>query len=184
MLPLRPCRGRTAMSRVGTVLGAVTWPDQVGRLARWLNPVVASPGAPLETVAGLSAMGPSLMPRTSVLQGVSMGLSVLGARATTGVVERLTRRVVPAEAPLARQLMARAAVGGAGVALAALPAHDDERLWTASARSAGLLLRAGAAGGALHHLGRYIQGRDPAKRGIRPLAVSAALSAGLLYWGA
>jgi uncharacterized membrane protein len=173
-----------AMRRLSSVLGEVDWSDRLQRLARWQNPVVASPAAPLETYAALDAVGPSLMPRTSVLQGVSMGLSVLGARATTGVVERLTRRVVPAEAPLARQLVARAAVGGAGVALAALPVRDGERLWTASARSAGLLLRAGAAGGALHDLGRYIQGRYPAHRAIRPLAVSAALSAGLLYWGA
>jgi uncharacterized membrane protein len=171
------------MSRVGTVLGAVNWPDQVARLARWLNPVVASPGAPLETVAGLSAMGPSLMPRTSKLQGVSMGLSVLGARATTGVVERLTSTVVPAEAPLGRRLAARAAVGGVGVALAALPEHDGERLWMASLRSTGLLLRAGAAGGAVHDLGRGVQERYPAQRAVRPVAVSAALVGGLAWWG-
>ena len=172
------------MRRLSSVLGEVDWSDRLRRLARWQNPVVASPAAPLETFAALDTLGPSLMPRTSALQGVSMGLSVLGARATTGVVERLTRTVVPAEAPLARQLVARAAVGGAGVALAALPRRDDERLWTASARSAGLLLRAGAAGGALHDLGRYVQGRYPAQRAIRPLVVSAALSAGLLGWGA
>jgi uncharacterized membrane protein len=171
------------MSRVGTVLGAVNWPDQVGRLARWLNPVVASPGAPLETVAGLSAMGPSLMPRTSKLQGVSMGLSVLGARATTGVVERLTSTVVPAEAPLGRRLAARAAVGGVGLALAALPERDGERLWMASLRSTGLLLRAGAAGGAVHDLGRGVQERYPAHRAVRPVAVSAALVGGLAWWG-
>src|SRR5215207_3373947 len=183
MLSFRPCTGRTAMSRVGTVLGAVNWPDQVGRLARWLNPVVASPGAPLETVAGLSAMGPSLMPRTSKLQGVSMGLSVLGARATTGVVERLTSTVVPAEAPLGRRLAARAAVGGVGLALAALPERDGERLWMASLRSTGLLLRAGAAGGAVHDLGRGVQERYPAQRAVRPVAVSAALVGGLAWWG-
>jgi uncharacterized membrane protein len=171
------------MSRLGTVLRAVNWPDQVARLARWLNPVVASPGAPLETVAGLSAMGPSLMPRTSKLQGVSMGLSVLGARATTGVVERLTSTVVPAEAPLGRRLAARAAVGGVGLALAALPERDGERLWMASLRSTGLLLRAGAAGGAVHDLGRGVQERYPAQRAVRPVAVSAALVGGLAWWG-
>ena len=171
------------MSRVGTVLGSVNWPDQVVRLARWLNPVVASPGAPLETVAGLSAIGPSLMPRTSKLQGVSMGLSVLGARATTGVVEGLTRTVVPAEAPLGRRLAARAAVGGVGVALAALPERDGERLWMSSLRSTGLLLRAGAAGGAVHDLGRGLQERWPAQRAVRPVAVSAALVGGLAWWG-
>jgi uncharacterized membrane protein len=173
-----------AMRRLSGVLGEVDWSDRVRRLARWQNPVVASPAAPLETVAALFALEPSLMPRTSRLQGISMGLSVLGARATTGVVERLTRTAVPAEAPIGRQLATRAAIGGAGVVLAALPARDGERLWMASLRSTGLLLRAGAAGGVLHDLGRYFQQRYPAQRAIRPVAVTATLSAGLLYWGA
>ena len=172
------------MRRLIAAFGGIRWRDQAFRLARWQNPVVASPAAPLETVAALFALEPSLMPRTSRLQGVSMGLSVLGARATTGVVEQLTRTVVPAEAPLGRRLVARAAIGGAGVVLAALPQRDDERLWMASLRSTGLLLRAGAAGGAIHDLGRGLQQRYPAQRAIRPVAVSAALSAGLLYWGA
>jgi len=79
------------MRRLTTMLREVRWSEQARRLARWQNPVVASPAAPLESVAALDALGPSLMPRTSRLQGVSMGLSVLGARATTGVVEKLTR---------------------------------------------------------------------------------------------
>jgi uncharacterized membrane protein len=172
------------MRRLIAAFGGIRWRDQALRLARWQNPVVASPAAPLETVAALFALEPSLMPRTSRLQGISMGLSVLGARATTGVVEQLTRTAVPAEAPLGRRLAARAAIGGAGVVLAALPERDDERLWMASLRSTGLLLRAGAAGGAIHDLGRGLQQRYPAQRAIRPVAVSAALSAGLLYWGA
>ena len=172
------------MRRLTAAFGGIRWRDQAFRLARWQNPVVASPAAPLETVAAMFALEPSLMPRTSRLQGISMGLSVLGARATTGVVEQLTRTAVPAEASLGRRLAARAAIGGTGVVLAALPERDDERLWMASLRSTGLLLRAGAAGGALHDLGRGLQQRYPAQRAIRPVAVSAALSAGLLYWGA
>jgi uncharacterized membrane protein len=161
----------------------VDWSDQARRLARWLNPVVASPAAPLETFAALDALGPSLMPRTSRLQGVSMGLSVLAARATTGAAERLTRAAAPADAPIGRLLAARAVIGGAGAALVALPERDGERLWAASLRSAGRLLRAGAAGGALHDLGSYVQQRYPAQRAIRPMVTSAALSGGLLWWG-
>jgi len=172
------------MRRLTAAFGGIRWRDQAIRLAKWQNPVVASPAAPLETVAAMFALEPSLMPRTSRLQGISMGLSVLGARATTGVVEQLTRTAVPAEASLGRRLAARAAIGGTGVVLAALPERDDERLWMASLRSTGLLLRAGAAGGAIHDLGRGLQQRYPAQRAIRPVAVSAALSAGLLYWGA
>src|SRR5918994_2855772 len=171
------------MRQLSSVVGAVDWSGQGRRLAGWLNPVVASPAAPLETFAALDALGPSLMPRTSRLQGISMGLSVLGARVAAGAAERLTRAVVPAEAPLGRQLAARAAVGGVGLALAALPERDGERLWVASARTTGRLLRAGAAGGAVHDLGRALQDRYPAQRTVRPLAVSAALASGLLWWG-
>src|SRR5215208_4372453 len=93
------------------------WSDRVRRLAGWLNPVVASPAAPLETFAAMDALGPSLMPRTSRLQGVAMGLSALGARATTGAAERLTSLVLPDGATLARQLATRAAVGAGSTAL-------------------------------------------------------------------
>jgi uncharacterized membrane protein len=166
-----------------SLIAEAGWSDRARRLAAWLNPVVASPAAPLETFAALDALGPSLMPRTSRLQGVAMGLSVLGARATAAAAERLTRVAVPAEAPLGRQLATRALIGAAGTALVALPERQGERLWVASARTAGRLLRAGAAGGAIHDLGRAVQERYPTERAIRPLAVSMALAGGLLGWG-
>jgi uncharacterized membrane protein len=172
------------MARLRDLVADIDWPDQGRRLAGWLNPVVASPAAPLETFAAMDAIGPSLMPRTSRLQGVSMGLSVLGARATAGAAERLTGLVLPDGAPLARQLATRAAVGAGGTALALLPERDGERLWMASVRTAGRLLRAGAVGGAVHDLGHAVQERYPTQRAARPLAVSAALAGGLLFWGA
>jgi uncharacterized membrane protein len=171
------------MRRVSGALGDVDWSEQARRLAGWLNPVVASPAAPLETFAALDALGPSLMPRTSRLQGVSMGLSVLGARATAGAAERLTRMAVPAGAPVQRQLVTRALIGAGGAVLARLPERDDEHLWMASVRTTGRLLRAGAAGGIIHDLGRAVQERYPAQRAIRPLVVSTALTGGLLGWG-
>jgi uncharacterized membrane protein len=173
-----------AMGRLRDLVADIDWPDQGRRLAGWLNPVVASPAAPLETFAAMDAIGPSLMPRTSRLQGVSMGLSVLGARATTGAAERLTGLVLPAGSPLARQLATRAAVGAGGTALALLPERDGERLWMASVRTAGRLLRAGAVGGVVHDLGLAVRERYPSQRAARPLAVSAALAGGLLFWGA
>jgi uncharacterized membrane protein len=172
------------MARLRDLVANIDWPEQGLRLARWLNPVVASPAAPLETFAAMDAIAPSLMPRTSRLQGVSMGLSVLGARATAGAAERLTGLVLPDGAPLARQLATRAAVGAGGTALALLPERDGERLWMASVRTAGRLLRAGAVGGAVHDLGHALQERYPSQRAARPLAVSAALAGGLLFWGA
>jgi hypothetical protein len=53
------------MGRLRGVVAGIGWPDQGRRLARWLNPVVASSAAPLETFAALDALGPSLMPRSS-----------------------------------------------------------------------------------------------------------------------
>jgi uncharacterized membrane protein len=155
--------------------------EQARRLARGLNPVVVSPAAPREKVAALDAWGPSLMPRTARLQGVAMGLGVLGARATSGAAELLTRMVAPPEASLRARLLARAVVGGAGAALAAVPERHCRRLWVASLRSTGLLLRDGAAAGAVHDLGRHLQRRYPDHRGAGPLAIGAVHTAGLLY---
>jgi hypothetical protein len=45
------------MQRLNAVLGDVRWPDQVQQLARWLNPVAASPAAPRETVAAVVETG-------------------------------------------------------------------------------------------------------------------------------
>jgi uncharacterized membrane protein len=171
------------MRRIREMLSGVEGSEVARRLAWWLNPVVSSPAAPLETTAALEALGPSLMPRTSMLQGVSIGLSVLGARATTGAVEVLMRRLASTDASLRRQFGTRAGFAAAGMALAALPERDDERLWRSTLRSTGRLLRAGAAGGAIHDLGHALQQRYPAQRAVRPLAVSTALFGGVLYWG-
>jgi uncharacterized membrane protein len=160
------------------------WLDRARRVPsvpKWLNPVSAVPATPLETTAALDAFRPSLMPRTPRLQGVVMGLSVLGARAVTGVADTLTRTVVPADARLRTRLAARAVIGGAGAALAAVPERDGQKLWVASMRSTGRLLRDGAAGGAIHDLGGWLQRRHPDQRAIRPVAATAASAAGLLY---
>jgi uncharacterized membrane protein len=169
------------MRRLSAVLGEARGSNEVQELARWLNPVAASPAAPRETVAALDAFGPSLMPRTATLHGVAMGLGMLGARATTGVVEKLTRVAVPADAPLPAQLVVRVVIGGAGAALAAVPERHCHRLWVASLRSTGQLLRDGAAGAAVHDLGRWVQRRYPAQPAVRPVAVGAIHTAGLLY---
>ncbi|HEV2922139.1 MAG TPA: hypothetical protein VG673_23305, partial [Actinomycetota bacterium] len=52
------------MRRLRAVLGQARGSSQLQELARWLNPMAASPAAPRETVAALEAFGPSLMPRT------------------------------------------------------------------------------------------------------------------------
>jgi hypothetical protein len=53
------------MQRLNAELRVIAWSAQARRLARELNPLVASPSAPREPVAALDALGPSLMPRTA-----------------------------------------------------------------------------------------------------------------------
>jgi hypothetical protein len=165
------------MLRATVVLGEGGWEARARRLARALSPVAVSPAAPRETVAALDAWGPSLMPRSARVRGVTMGLGILGARATSGVAERLT----PADAPLPGRLAAWGVVGGAGAALAAVPERHRRKLWVASLQSTGLLLRDGAAGGVVHDVGRWLQRRYPDQRGVRPLTSGAVHAAGLLY---
>jgi uncharacterized membrane protein len=169
------------MLRAAAVLGEGGWGAKARRLVRGVSPVAVSPAAPREMVAALDAWGPSLMPRSARVRGVAMGLGVLGARATSGVAERLTRRLAAADAPLPGRLAAWAVVGGAGAALAAVPQRHRRRLWVASLQSTGLLLRDGAAGGVVHDVGRWLQGRYPDRRGVRPLTSGAVYTAGLLY---
>jgi uncharacterized membrane protein len=163
------------------VRGQGGWGAQARRLAEALSPVAVSPAAPRETMAVLDAWGPSLMPRSARARGVAMGLGILGTRATSGVAEKLTRMAAQADAPLPRQLVAWAVIGGAGAALAAVPERHSRKLWVASLQSTGLLLRDGAAGGAVHDLGRWLQRRYPDQRGVRPLTSGAVHTAGLLY---
>jgi hypothetical protein len=168
------------MLRAAMVRREGGWEARARRLARALSPVAVSPAAPREMVAALDAWGPSLMPRSARVRGVAMGLGILGARMTSGVAERLTRMLAPADAPLPGQLAAWAVVGGAGAALAAVPERHCRKLWVASLRSTGLLLRDGAAGGVIHDVGRCLQRRYPDQRGVRPLTSGAVYTAGLL----
>jgi uncharacterized membrane protein len=49
-------------------------------VAERLNPITSGPSAPLAMDAVMDAFGPSLMPRSSVHQGIAAGLAVLAAR--------------------------------------------------------------------------------------------------------
>jgi Alpha/beta-hydrolase family/Alpha/beta-hydrolase family N-terminus len=169
------------MRRATVVLREGGLEAQARRLARALSPVAVSPAAPRETVAALDAWGPSLMPRSARVRGVAMGLGILGARATSGMAEKLARTVVPLDASLPSQLVGWAVVGGAGAALAVVPERHCQKLWVALLQSTGLLLRDGAAGGAVHDVGRWLERRYPDQRGVRPLTSAAVHTAGLLY---
>lgn len=80
----------------------------------WLNPVAGTPASALETTALLDSLGPSLMPRTSVLQGVAAALTLLAARAVAGsrplLVSTLSLAGIAVRA--SRQLVERESVIG------------------------------------------------------------------------
>jgi uncharacterized membrane protein len=149
-------------------------------LARRLDPVSVLPATPREATAALDALAPTLMPRSASSQGVALGLSLLATRSTTGALETLTRPAVPEDAPILAQLGVRAALGGGGAALAALPQRGDEQLWVAAIRSTGQLLRDAAAGWAVHDVGRWLQRRYPSQRAIAPAVTAAAITGGLV----
>ena len=54
------------MGRLRDLVANIDWSDQGQRLAGWLNPVVASPAAPLETFAAMDAVGSSLTSRRAL----------------------------------------------------------------------------------------------------------------------
>src|SRR4029450_8962566 len=98
---------------------------------RRLNPITASPSSAIETAALLDSFGYSLMPRTSVPQGMAAGLATLMGRAVGGGGGRPTGAVRSAARPLPARLAARAALGGVGAGLEMLPSHEDATLWHA-----------------------------------------------------
>ncbi|MGH8916056.1 MAG: alpha/beta-hydrolase family protein, partial [Acidimicrobiia bacterium] len=90
------------------------------------------------------------MPRSSLHQGIAGGLAVLAARALGTAVDTMARRVAPDTSPLAWRIGARAAIAGAGAALARIDVTDDESTGRASIRTAGRLVNVAALGGILH----------------------------------
>lgn len=154
----------------------------VRRSAQWVNPVIGSPAAPLETVAFLESFGPSLMPHTSLHQGVLAGMSVLAARSTMAVVEKATTSIVNDGDPLSHRLLMRGFTGFVGQSFAGLPHREGESLTRAGMRTSGKLLRTGSVGGALYDIGRATQNRYPSSSLTRPVLTSAAAMAGIMLW--
>ena len=154
----------------------------VASVARWLNPVTGSPASPLETTVFLDSFGPSLMPRTSVHQGLASGLSVLGARGVTRLVDIPFSAVVPTDAGLAAHLAGRAVMGAAGVALSSLPPEEGETMWLTTARTSGRVVRAAALGGAIYDVGTSLRKRYGSDSPLQPVVLTASALAGVLFW--
>ena len=162
----------------------LTWETLTLRTADWFNPLLGSPSAPYEAVAAVTAFEPSLMPRSSVHQGIAVGALGLAARALGTGVEQGMKAVLPRSAGLPLKLTGRAVVGGAGIALATLPDRDDDRaLWRAGAKSAGQILAATSASGALYDVSDTLRRKYRKGHRARPVIGAAGIFAGFAVWG-
>lgn len=142
------------------------------KVSGWLNPITSGPSAPLNASAALDAFGPSLMPRTSVHQGIAGGLAIIAAEAVGTAVDLIARKVAPASSPLAWRIGARAALAAGGAALASTQESEDEPTSRSSLRSAGRLVSVAAIGGIIHEVGKDVEGK--VETPIVPIATGLA----------
>jgi hypothetical protein len=123
---------------------------------------------------------PSLMPRSSVQQGIMMGLAGLTARSLGGMVERGTATIMPEAGRLSTRLAIRGGIGLAGAGLALIPVREGESLWRSGLLSAGQIVAAAAASGAVHEAGETAASTTRRGGVIRPIVGAGALTAGLI----
>jgi uncharacterized membrane protein len=145
-----------------------------------VNPLLSSPGGPLEGMAMASSFEPSLMPRTSMQQGIMMGLAGLTARSLVAIAEKGTRRVTPNSARLSMKLAIRGAIGATGAGLAMIPQRQGESLWRSGVRSGGQMLAAVAVSGALYDTSVSAAAGSRNDAILRPMLASAAVTAGMV----
>ena len=156
------------------------WGAVASGAADWVNPLLGTPGGPLEGVAMVQSFEPSLMPRTSAQQGIMMGVAGLTARSIMGVVEKGNRAVISDDSPLPMKLLFRGLVGGLGVGLSQVKEEPGETLWKSGVRSGGRLLAAAAAGGAIYDASNSFADRSRKGGVLRPILSSAAVTGALL----
>jgi uncharacterized membrane protein len=171
-------------SRSSSRLQDRDWGGVATGVADWVNPLLSSPGSPLEAVAMAGSFEPSLMPRTSVQQGIMTGLAGLTARSTSALLEMGTRRLVPRGAGLPAKLAARAILGGVGAGIAKIKYEPGESMWRSGLRSGGYLMAWSAAGGAVYDVSTSATGAAKGRGALRAGITSAAVMGGLLAWSA
>jgi uncharacterized membrane protein len=138
------------------------------KVADRLNPITSGPSGPLKASALLDSYGPSLMPRSSVHQGLAAGLAVLVAEGVGVGVDAVARKVAPNTSPLAWRVGARAVLAAGGAALGRIDETDDEPTSKAAMRTAGKLVTVAALGGIIHEVGSDVQ--DKVDLPIVPIA--------------
>jgi uncharacterized membrane protein len=151
-------------------------------LANRFNPLTSDPSAPIKTIALFNSFGPSLMPRSSLHQGLAAAASVLVAEGVGRGFDAVVRRFVPASSPYTARLGARMALTGIGFALTKIPQTDDERTIVASTRTMGRLAMAGGVGGMVFESASEIQARFPATGAARPILVGLGGFGGALLY--
>ena len=138
------------------------------RIADWLNPIVSDPSAPLKTLSFIDSFGPSLMPRTSVHQGLAAGASVLIADMVGRATEAAVQQAIPAGAGFRQRMGVRALVTGAGFGLTKIPQKREEPTPVAALRTVGRLVMAGGVGGMVYDASQSLRDRYPATGPLRP----------------
>lgn len=152
------------------------------RIADWLNPIVSDPSAPLKTLSFIDSFGPSLMPRTSVHQGLAAGASVLIADMVGRATEAAVQQAIPAGAGFRQRMGVRALVTGAGFGLTKIPQKREEPTPVAALRTVGRLAMAGGVGGMVYDASQSLRDRYPATGPLRPILVGVGAFAGALAY--
>jgi len=168
------------LRNLGTQRG---WLQRFESVLALVSPLTSSPGAPLQTTNFIRSMQPSLMPRTSLHQGVVSGLSVLTARGVSGKVEQLTDRLSGGSSSLVVRLAVRAGLVGVGRGLRMVPRAEGPAWPSEVAHLGGELLELGAAGGALYDVLSAIRPEASAdERTALRLSVTTGTSLGAALW--
>jgi uncharacterized membrane protein len=151
-------------------------------LANWLNPITGEPAAPLKTASFLESFTPSLMPRSSLHQGLAAGASLLIGDLVGRATDAALRKVMPPGAPFAQRVGGRAVVTGVGFGLTKIRQHPGEPTPVASLRTIGRLAMAGGIGGIAYESATELRTRYPATGALRPVIIAGgAYGGGLLY---
>lgn len=161
----------------------IKWKPAVRRAVGILDPL-GSPAGPLTTAAFIESHATSLMPRTSLHQGVVTGLSMLGAHAAATAVESTALRLAgpDAGAPLRFAMRTAIGAGGAlGVALARQRGRKDESAAWASIDATGTIVAAAAVGGIAHDTAELVRARY-GDRAVIAQTVGLGAATGMSLW--
>ncbi|MGI9615940.1 MAG: alpha/beta-hydrolase family protein [Acidimicrobiales bacterium] len=144
-----------------------------------------SPSQALETAMFLDAYQPSLMPRSSLHQGLAVGLNGLSAKIISGTTEQIVGAVVPAGAALPIRLAVRGASIATGRALerrAATDQGDSTDLIIDVVGAGGSLLRKAAMSGMLYDVLAELRTRSPDRGNVDTLVWRGLATAGIALW--